>query len=149
MACTRLAVCRRNQFVQDAASGLRMARIATLAQFGQLSLQRAHGLKPRPYPQKLRFDQAVNITTYPPWLIQKLKQLPHIGERDIERAAMANESKPLKLLFTISTIAVALSLWRGQQPLPLVIPYGFRIHAGCRGQLSDTHDGLHVCSHYT
>lgn len=80
MAGARLAMRCRDEFMQDAAFAGHMIRITTAAQFGKLSLQRAHGFESRAYPRQLTVDESIYIATVPVRPVREFKQPSHIGQ---------------------------------------------------------------------
>lgn len=104
-----------HQFVQDAALGDGVLRIAACTQLAELSLQGSHRLEPR--ARQLRVDQAVYVTAVILRAVHEIQQPRHI-----ERPAVANEREPRHMRWPVGPVAVRPPGGRRQYPRPLVIP---------------------------
>lgn len=106
MARTRLSVRRTDEFLQDAALGGDMPCLAARPQRDELLLQRAHGLEPRPRPRQLIVDQPVDVAAVGIRMSDEIEQPLDLGQRHIERPAVADKGQPLQVRGAISAVAV-------------------------------------------
>jgi len=82
---------RRHQLVQYAASIGGVVGITLPAQPGKLPFQRAHGFQSRSHLREMPVDQPVDVAAIPLRPVEKFDQMTHLGERNVERPAMADE----------------------------------------------------------
>lgn len=139
MAGAPFAVGGRHELLQDAAVSRRVAGSALLPQLRELPLQRPHGLQPGTHTRELSFYQVVDVTAVIGRPGHELEQPTHIGQRHIQRPAMAYEGKMLHVAAAVGAVAVLPALRWPQEPRALVVPDRFHVHASGPRQFADAH----------
>ena len=126
-----------HQLLQDAAGVVTMVGITLRAQGHQLPLQRAQAFEAGPHTGQLVADQFVNVAAVLARLAHKRQQAFDVGQRNVERAAVAYKGQPLQMRLAIGAVAVGLARWRRQQTRLLVIADGLHIHPRGLAELAD------------
>ncbi|AEG92262.1 hypothetical protein Rta_11760 [Ramlibacter tataouinensis TTB310] len=130
---------RSHQLLQDAAGVARMVGVAERLQGHQLVLQRLQALQPGAHPRQLGLHQRVHVVAL---AVQRLQQPLDVGQRHVQRPAVAHEGQPLQLGRAVVAVAVGLARGLGQQAGFLVIADGVHVHAGGAGQVTDLHGAM-------
>ena len=70
---------------------------------------------------------------------RELEQLADLGQRNVERPAVADELQALQMTFCVAAVAGVLALGLLEQTLSFVEPNGLNVASGLCGQLTDLH----------
>src|SRR6218665_3862099 len=97
MAGASLTVGGCDQLMQYPALARDLAGMAASAQSGQLPLQRAHAFQARPGPGQLCVYQSVDVAAVGARLCGEVQQSLHVGQRNVQRPAMADERQAFEM----------------------------------------------------
>ena len=118
---------------------MRWVAIAAAAQREQLLLQRAQRCQSLSHASDVLVEERIDLGTGLLGLRSERQQLAHVGQRNVERSAMANELQPLDVALGIPAVAGGLALGFFEQTLAFVEPNGLHIASALGGQLTDLH----------
>lgn len=111
-----------HQFFEDAAV---CAFVVTAATTGleqqQLLLQRAHALEPSSHLVDLLLHQPVHVRVRLARCVQRAQQPADVGQRHLQRAAVADEGQPIQVSARVVAVTVVLPGWLRQQALFFVV----------------------------
>src|SRR6218665_3944000 len=85
------------QLMQYPALARDRAGMAASAQSGQLPLQGAHAFQARPGPGQLCVYQSVDVAAVGARLCDEVQQSLHVGQRNVQRPAMADERQAFEM----------------------------------------------------
>src|SRR6218665_2678008 len=97
MAGASLTMGGCDQLMQYPALARDLAGMAAGAQSGQLPLQGAHAFQARPGPGQLCVYQTVDVAAVGARLCDEVQQSLHVGQRNVQRPAMADERQAFEM----------------------------------------------------
>ena len=139
MASAGFAMCALHERTQNAAVARFVAAMTLRLKMQQLLFERLQLVNAGVHARKMRFNELVRVLACHARVVREFAETLCIGERHIERAAMADEAKGFQMVLAIGAIASVGPRRGRQQACALVIADGFDIGTRRAGQFSDFH----------
>jgi hypothetical protein len=118
---------------------MRQVAVASRAQRHQLLLQRSQGLQSLPHTVDVLVKKRVHLCAGLVRLRCELEQLADLGQRNVERSAVADELQALQMMLRVAAIARVLAFRLLEQSLSFVEPHRLNVAACLGRQLADLH----------
>jgi cobalt-zinc-cadmium efflux system protein len=133
------------QSIQDSALPRFACALALSAQGPQLPFQALQLGDTRGDVRDVLIEQRMRRFAVVERPIAKAQQPPDLGERHVERAAVANERQPLQVRATVKPVVAGRAGRLGKQAFALVIADGFARAMGAASKVADSETRIHGC----